>query len=47
MKSGSDVLEKKKSLLTLPVIRAQFPSLVFIGCLGGEAVFVGGKVARM
>jgi hypothetical protein len=46
MKIGWDVLEKKKNLLTLLVIRSQFPKLVFIGCLGEEAVFVGDK-ARM
>jgi len=46
MKIGWDVLEKKRNLLTLPVIRSQFSSLVFIGCLGEEAVFVGDK-ARM
>jgi hypothetical protein len=48
MKTGWDVLEKKKkNLLTLPLIRSQFSSLVFIGCVGEEAVFAGGKVARM
>jgi hypothetical protein len=47
VKIGWDVLEKKENLLTLPVIRSQFPSLVFIGWWGEEAVFVGDKVARL
>jgi hypothetical protein len=38
---------RKKNLLTLPVTISQFRSLVFIGCLEVEAVFVGYKVIRM
>jgi hypothetical protein len=44
---GEREREREINLLTLPVIISQLYSLVFIGCLEEEAVFVGYKVTRM